>query len=180
MLCSWVRITVSQLVTSSPSLSTCAAAAHCKTTDEFHELRRRAAEDPDRFWGGIAEGFIWDRKWDRVQNCDFNAQSIKWFEGGKLNITVNALDRHVAAGFGDRPAVTFEADDGASETYTFAQVLAHVCATARVLEAHGVKRGDRVTVYMPMLPQLMFTMLACARMGAVHNVVFGGFSAEVS
>lgn len=86
----------------------------------------------------------------------------------------------MAAGFGDRPAVTFEADDGASETYTFAQVLAHVCATARVLDANGVKRGDRVTLYMPMVPQLMFTMLACARMGAIHNVVFGGFSAEVS
>jgi acetyl-CoA synthetase len=93
-------------------------------------------------------------------------------------LSVNALDRHVAAGFGGAPAVTFEADDGTSATYTFAEVLENVCATARVLEAHGVKRGDTVSIVLPMIPQLLFTLLACARMGAVHSAIFAGFSAE--
>jgi len=172
-------------------------------------------------------------QWDKVLEWDFRTPSIKWFEGGKLNvrqrgrgimhscwteqdcannparssqpihlthglqpsdtkdiivglnlpycvvqITVNCLDRHVAAGFGNRPALTFEADDGASETYSYKQVLDHVCATAQVLEANGVRAGDRVALYMPMVPQVVFTMLACARMGAVHTTIFGGFSAE--
>lgn len=95
-----------------------------------------------------------------------------------MQITVNCLDRHVAAGFGHRPAITFEADDGSSRTFTFNNVLEEVCAAAHVLQANGVKRGDRVSLCMPMIPQLMFMMLACARMGAIHSIIFAGFSAE--
>jgi acetyl-CoA synthetase len=95
-----------------------------------------------------------------------------------LQITENCLDRHVAAGFGTRPAITFEADDGSSRVYTFQQLLDNVCATARVLEANGVKKGDRVSLCMPMIPQLLFSVLACARIGAVHSTIFAGFSAE--
>lgn len=121
-------------------------------------------------------------QWDSVVQSDWAAPApayrVTWFNGAQLNITVNALDRHIAAGFGDAPAVTFEADDGSSTTITFAQVLDATCATARVLEAAGVKRGDTVSVYLPMIPQLLFTLLACARMGAVHSTIFAGFSAD--
>lgn len=95
-----------------------------------------------------------------------------------VQITVNCLDRHVQRGFGDRPAITFEGDDGTSQIYTFAQLLEHVCATATVLAANGVRKGDRVSLCMPMVPQLLFSVLACARIGAVHSVIFAGFSAE--
>ena len=104
--------------------------------------------------------------------------AAQWFAGAKLNITVNALDRHIENGHGDAPALTFEADDGSSRTYTFSEVLEAVCTTARVLERAGVRKGDVVSVYLPMIPELVFTLLACARIGAPHSAIFAGFSAE--
>ncbi len=137
----------------------------------------RSLRDPDGYWGSIAEGFQWHRKWDRVSQCDMGAASFQWFVGGALNITENCLDRHIAAGRGGDPAVTWESDDGKSTTFTFQEVLNEVNARAECLSARGgVKRGDVVTLYLPMIPELLFSMLACARLGAIHSVVFAGFS----
>ena len=103
---------------------------------------------------------------------------ISWFDGAQLNVSVNALDRHVEGGRGNAPAVTFEADDGSTTSYTYAEVLQEVCRIANVLRDAGVGKGDTVTISLPMIPTALFTMLACARIGAVHSVVFAGFSAE--
>lgn len=112
-------------------------------------------------------------QWDRVLEADFSTASFSWFKGAKLNVTENCLDRHVAAGRGDAPALTWEADDGASTTFSYRQVLEHVSRIANVLRAQGVRKGDPVTIVMPMVPDLAFAILACARIGAPHSVIFG-------
>jgi len=139
---------------------------------------QRSIDDPEGFWGEIAEKFVWDRKWDRVAEWDLAKGENKWFSGGKLNVSVNCIDRHISAGRGDAPAFTCEDDAGAVKTFTYQQVLEEVSKLGNVLRGHGVSKGDRVTLYMPMCPELAFAALACARIGAVHSVVFGGFSAE--
>lgn len=117
-------------------------------------------------------------QWDSVVEADFFNANIAWFCNSKLNVSANCLDRHVRSGNGDKPAVTWEMDDGQSQTFTYSQALQEVNRAANVLRALGVKKGDTVTMYMPMMPKLMFSMLACARIGAIHSVVFGGFSAD--
>ena len=121
----------------------------------------------------------WTKKWDTVLDwsCD-PTPCIKWFDGGELNVTYNCVDRHVEAGKGDKTAIIFEGDQGDNVTYTYQELLDEVSKFANVLKKHGVKKGDRVALYLPMIAELPIVMLACARIGAVHMIVFGGFSAE--
>ena len=155
-----------------------ASEAHITDLAEYEAMWQRSIEDPAGFWAEIAEEFEWYRKWDEVASWDFVDAHIKWFDGAQLNVSVNCLDRHIAAGRGDAPAISFEADDGEMSTYSFSEVLEQVCRLGNLLRANGVTKGDRVTIYMPMIPELAFTLLACARIGAIHSVVFGGFSAD--
>ncbi|MHB8896239.1 MAG: acetate--CoA ligase [Candidatus Geothermincolia bacterium] len=155
--------------------------ANVNGLDEYRALYRCALEDPDRFWGELAETELeWVEKWDRVSYADMSENVFRWFEGGKLNASVNCLDRHVAAGRGSKTALIWEPDDpGAhSRSFTYEELLEEVCEFANVLLAHGVSGGDRVCIYLPMIPELPIAMLACARIGAIHSVVFGGFSAQ--
>jgi acetyl-CoA synthetase len=135
--------------------------------------------DPEGFWGDVAKDFLFHKKWDRVKNTSFTGDvSISWFEGAKLNITENAIDRHLAK-HADKAAIIFESDDGKDIRHISFQALHdEVCRTANALKELGVKRGDVVTIYMPMVPEAAYAMLACARIGAVHSVVFAGFAAE--
>ena len=149
-----------------------AAQAHVRDTS----LYDAAEADPEAFWAGHAETFSWMRPWDRV--LAWEPPFAKWFEGAKLNITVNCLDRHVEAGRGDRVAFHWEGEPGDTRTLTYSDLLAEVCRTANALRDLGVKRGDRVTLYMGMVPELAIAVLACARLGAPHSVVFGGFSPD--
>ncbi len=136
----------------------------------------RAEADPEGFWAEEAGKLEWYKPWDRI--LEWEAPFAKWFVGGQLNASVNCLDRHVAAGRGDRVAYYFEGEPGDERTLTYAEMLDEVCRCANALKELGVRRGDRVAIYMPMIPELAIAMLACARIGAAHSVVFGGFSAE--
>jgi acetyl-CoA synthetase len=156
-----------------------AKTAHISSFDQYQEMYRRSIEDSDNFWAEQAERLHWFKKWDTVQNHDFANGKIRWFEGGKLNVSYNCLDRHIEAGLGDKVAYFFEGDSPEmTRTITYAQLFEDVCRMANVLKSKGVKKGDRVIIYLPMIPELPVTMLACARIGAVHCVVFGGFSAD--
>ena len=152
------------------------AQAHIKTREQYDEMYKESIENPEKFWGDIAETFVWKKKWDRVRNWD-NAPFARWFDGAKLNITENCLDRHVAEGRGDKTAILWEGEPGDSEVITYQDLLDRVCKAANVFKKLGVGKGDRVAIYMPMVPELAVTVLACARIGAVHSVIFGGFSA---
>ncbi|HHH46294.1 MAG TPA: acetate--CoA ligase [Thiotrichales bacterium] len=147
--------------------------------DDYAEMYRRSIEDPDGFWAEQAERFLtWDRKWDRVGEWDFHAANIRWFEGARLNASVNCLDRHLETR-GDQTAIIWEGDDPAEDRHiTYRELHAEVCRFANALKARGVGKGDRVCIYMPMIPEAAVAMLACARIGAIHSVVFGGFSPE--
>lgn len=144
---------------------------------DYHRHYKEALEDPEKFWAGIAEGFTWRKKWEKVLQWEFSSPDVKWFIGGRLNITENCLDRHLALK-GDQRALVWEPNDPkeASKTFTYRELHAEVCRVANMLKANGVKKGDRVCIYMPMVPELTFAVLACARIGAIHSVVFGGFS----
>ena len=148
------------------------AAANCNDAGIYD----RAKADPIAFWSEWASTLQWDRPWDSV--LEWNPPHAKWFVGGKLNLTTNCLDRHVAAGKGDVEAIRFEGEPGDTEVITYAQLLTRVQEFAGVLRGLGVDEGDRVTIYLPMIPEAAVAMLACARIGAIHSVVFGGFSAE--
>jgi acetyl-CoA synthetase len=137
----------------------------------------RAAEDREGFWAEQAERLAWDTKWSQILDWS-NAPFAKWFLGGKLNVAYNCVDRHVEAGNGDRVAIYWEGEPGDSREITYAELQREVSKTANALISLGVGAGDRVAIYLPMLPEAVFAMLACARLGAMHSVVFGGFSAE--
>jgi len=154
----------------------------------FHRLRSQAdydaayalsVKDPEHFWGAQAETFTWHKKWHRVLQWDFDGPDVKWFAGGKLNITENCLDRHLATR-GDKTAILWEPNDPseAAQHITYNQLHDRVCRYANVLKRNGVQKGDRVCIYMPMIPDLVVAVLACARIGAIHSVVFAGFSAQ--
>ncbi|HEC17487.1 MAG TPA: acetate--CoA ligase [Sedimenticola sp.] len=147
--------------------------------EQYERMYRRSVEDPDGFWAEQAEQFVtWSRKWDRVQAWDFHSADIKWFEGGRLNVAYNCLDRHLDSR-GDQTAIIWEGDDPAvDKKISYRELHAEVCRLGNVLKARGVKKGDRVCIYMPMIPEAAVAMLACARIGAVHSVVFGGFSPD--
>ncbi len=140
------------------------------------EIYERAAGDPEAFWAEQAESLSWYRKWDTVLTWD--EPFARWFEGGKLNASYNCLDRHVEAGLGDRVAYYWEGEPGDTIQITYRELLAEVCKAANALKELGVERGDRVAIYMPMILELPIAMLACARIGAPHSVVFGGFSSD--
>jgi len=155
------------------------SASHVGSVDAYRALYEASLRDPDAFWGKIAERITWRKPWDTVQNSDLGAGEIKWFEGATLNASENCIDRHVAAGKGERIALIWESDDPShSRSITYAELLELVCRWANVLKDQGVGRGDRVCLYLPMIPALPVAMLACARIGAIHSVVFAGFSAD--
>jgi len=154
-----------------------AAQAEIKSLDAYEQLYAKAAEDPQAFWAELAEQELdWFEKWDTV--LDWQPPFAKWFVGGKLNITYNCLDRHLKTGRRNKAALIWEGEPGDSRTLTYAQLHREVCQTANVLKQLGVSKGDRVGIYMPMVPEAAIAMLACARIGAPHTVIFGGFSAE--
>jgi len=146
----------------------------------YEKMYAQSINEPEQFWSEIARDFFWFERWHTVREFNFtNPIDIKYFSGGKTNLTVNALDRHVDAGHGERVAYYWEGNEpGDQRTITYRELLDLVCQFANVLLSEGVKKGDRVTLYMPMVPELAVAMLACARIGAVHSVIFGGFSAE--
>jgi acetyl-CoA synthetase len=147
--------------------------------DEYRQQYEQSVADPETFWAGIADTFQWHRKWDKVLEWDFRRPDVKWFQGGKLNITENCLDRHLETR-PDQVAILFEPNDPGDpvQTYTYRELHVAVCRAANALKANGIKKGDRVCFYMPMVPELAIGVLACARVGAVHSVVFAGFSAQ--
>ncbi|MBT6442710.1 MAG: acetate--CoA ligase [Alphaproteobacteria bacterium] len=155
-----------------------AKAAHCDEA-RYKAMYERSIEDPDGFWGEQAGMLDWVEPWTRVKNTSYEGDvTIRWFEGAKLNVAANCIDRHLATR-GDQTAITWEGDDPAdSKHITYTELHEHVSRFGNVLKAQGVKKGDRVTLYMPMIPEAAYAMLACARIGAVHSVVFGGFSPE--
>ena len=150
-----------------------------KSLEEYNEVYKKSVNEPEDFWAGIAENFSWRKKWDKVLEWNFTDPSVKWFIGGKLNITENCLDRW-AKTQPDIPALIWEPNDPKekSQTITYKELLEKVIEFAHVLKANGVQKGDRICIYMPMIPELAIAMLACARIGAIHNIVFGGFSAK--
>jgi len=154
--------------------------AYFKSLDEYEAVYKRSVEDPEGYWAERAkDALVWTKEWDTVLEWSFDpVPSIKWFQGGELNASYNCLDRHVEAGKGDKPAIIFEGDPGDTTTKTYKELLDEVSRFANVLKKHGVKKGDRVAVYLPMIAELPVVLLACARLGAIHMVVFGGFSAE--
>ncbi len=147
--------------------------------EAYQNAYRNSVESPETFWAEIAENFTWHKKWDSVLNWNFNEPKVEWFAGGKLNITENCLDRW-AATQPDTPAIIWEANDPneKSVTITYKELLFKVSQFANVLKNNGAKKGDRICIYMPMVPELAIAVLACARIGAIHSVVFGGFSAQ--
>jgi len=146
---------------------------------QYLSMYQRSVEDPSAFWAEQAEAFLsWDKRWDTVLDWDFHKGHIRWFDGGKLNACYNCVDRHLETR-GDQTAFIWEGDDPAKDDkITYRQLYERVCRLANVLKSRGVKKGDRVCIYMPMIPEAAYAMLACARIGAVHSVVFGGFSPE--
>lgn len=150
-----------------------------KSFDEYNDAYQKSIEKPEEFWGEIAENFTWKKKWDKVSNWNFTEPNIKWFEGGKLNITENCIDRHLAT-MGEQPAIIWEPNDPEEKTriVTYNRLHKRVCQVAQMLKNLGVKKGDRVCIYMGMIPELSYAILGCARIGAIHSVIFGGFSAQ--
>ncbi|MHB8861293.1 MAG: acetate--CoA ligase, partial [Pirellulaceae bacterium] len=162
-----------------PPYSNFAGKAHCASLAQYEEMYKRSIEQPDAFWAEIADTFVWQKKWDQVLDYSFEGNVfIKWFVNGKTNISVNALDRHLEKR-GDQVAIIWEGNaPGEQSTLTYRQLHTQVCKFANVLKSLGVKKGDRVCLYMQMIPELPMAMLACARIGAIHSVVFGAFSED--
>ena len=149
------------------------------TAEQYSELYKRSVENPNEFWAEQADKFLhWFKKWDSVGEYDFNSGHIKWFEGGKLNAAYNCLDRHLESR-GDKVALIWESDDASEvRTFTYRELHAQVCKLSNVLKERGVNKGNRICIYMPMIPEALIAALATARIGAIHSIVFGGFSPE--
>ncbi|QYA26195.1 acetate--CoA ligase [Gramella sp. MT6] len=153
---------------------------HIKNLEEYFQVYRKSVREPENFWQEVAEEhFVWRKKWDNVLSWDFSKPEVKWFENAKLNITENCIDRHLLAQ-GDKTAIIWEPNDPKDETVhlSFTELHKKVNQFANVLKENGIKKGDRVCIYLPMIPELAFAVLACARIGAIHSVVFAGFSAS--
>ncbi|MBT6325637.1 MAG: acetate--CoA ligase [Bdellovibrionales bacterium] len=150
-----------------------------KTLEDYNYQYQQSIESPAKYWNDIAENFTWKKKWDKTCSGDFNNLDIKWFEGGELNITDNCLDRHLENN-ANQVALIYEANNPEEETrkFTYQELHSEVCKFSNVLKSQGVKKGDRVCFYMGMVPELLIGVLATARIGAIHSVVFGGFSAQ--
>ena len=149
-----------------------------KSLSEFKQAKVQAEENPGGFWSEVAREFHWKSPWKQTLDYDFSIPEVKWFTGGKLNITENCLDRHLATQ-PNKTAILFEPNDptGEVQRFTYKELHTRVCQTANMLKANGAKKGDRICIYMPMVPELAIAVLACARIGAIHSVVFAGFSA---
>jgi len=152
--------------------------AYIRSMDEYKEIYQRSIDDPEGFWAEMAEQLDWFKKWDKVLVEDFAEGQHQWFVGGKLNVCYNCLDRHLTTWRKNKAALIWEGDTGDTKSLTYQELYYHVCKFANVLKKFGVKKGDRITIYLPMILELPIAMLACARIGAVHSVVFGGFSAD--
>lgn len=153
---------------------------HIKHLEEYFQVYRKSVRNPESFWEEIAEEhFVWRKKWDNVLSWDFSKPEVKWFEGAKLNITENCIDRHLPTR-SDKTAILFEPNnpDEEAQHITYRQLHERVSRMANVLKDHGIKKGDRVCIYLPMIPELAISVLACARIGAIHSVVFAGFSSN--
>jgi len=153
---------------------------HIKHLEEYYQVYRKSVRNPENFWEEIAEEhFVWRKRWNNVLSWDFAKPEVKWFEGAQLNITENCIDRHLRTR-GDKTAILFEPNDPTEEAehITYKQLHERVCEFANVLKDEGIKKGDRVCIYLPMIPELAISVLACARIGAVHSVVFAGFSSK--
>ena len=150
-----------------------------KSFEEYKEHYQKSIDDPAAFWSNIAEHFLWKKKWNEVCNWNFKEPKIEWFKGAKLNITENCIDRHLKT-MGDKPAIIWEPNnpEERTRTVTYNRLHKRVCQFAQVLKNNGVKKGDRVCIYMGMVPELAYAILGCARIGAIHSVIFGGFSAQ--
>jgi len=150
-----------------------------KSFDEYKAVYKKSVDDPEGFWGDVASSFFWRKKWDKVLEWNFTEPNVKWFIGGKLNITENCLDRHLGT-LGSTPAIIWEPNDPEEHhrVLTYRDLYNKVIQFANVLKNNGVKKGDRVCIYMGMIPELAIAVLACARIGAIHSVIFGGFSAQ--
>jgi acetyl-CoA synthetase len=156
--------------------------AHINSFEQYQEMYDRSIADPEAFWAEVAEQFHWEKKWDTVLEYNYHRSkgsiSIKWFQGATTNMTYNCIDRHLETR-SDQPALLWEGNEpGEDRILTYRQLYEQVTKFANVLKGFGIKKGDRITIYMPMIPELSVAMLACARIGAIHSVVFGGFSAE--
>ena len=150
-----------------------------KSQEQYEQAYRESVDKPEQFWASIAEHFLWRKKWDKVLEWNFKEPSIKWFQGGKLNITENCIDRHLKT-MGEKPAFIWEPNNPEDRVRVVSYNRLHkrVCQVAQMLKNNGVKKGDRVCIYMGMVPELVYAILGCARIGAIHSVIFGGFSAQ--
>lgn len=147
--------------------------------EDYQHSYKESKENPEKFWSGVAENFSWQKKWNTVFSGGYENLDFKWFDGAELNITENCLDRHLEKN-ANKLAVVFEPNNPGDEvqTYTYRELHRAVCKTSNMLKELGVKKSDRVCLYMGMVPELLISVLACARIGAIHSVVFGGFSAQ--
>ena len=147
--------------------------------EQYKEQYQKSIDNPESFWADVAENFYWRKKWDKVLDWNFKEPKIEWFKGGKLNITENCIDRHLET-MGEKPAIIWEPNNPEERTrvVTYSRLHKRVCQFAQVLLNNGVKKGDRVCIYMGMVPELAYAVLGCARIGAIHSVIFGGFSAQ--
>jgi acetyl-CoA synthetase len=147
--------------------------------EQYKEQYQKSIDNPESFWADVAENFYWRKKWDKVLDWNFKEPKIEWFKGGKLNITENCIDRHLET-MGEKPAIIWEPNNPEERTrvVTYSRLHKRVCQFAQVLVNNGVKKGDRVCIYMGMVPELAYAILGCARIGAIHSVIFGGFSAQ--
>ena len=153
--------------------------SHVDSLEKYEKIYHDSVSNPDEFWGNIANRLKWYKKWDSVSDVDYKKADIKWFLDGKLNVSYNCLDRHVEKGNGDKTAIIWEGNDPSEDKkYSYSELLIEVKKFANVLKSNGVIKGDRVCLYMQMIPELAIAMLACCRIGAVHSVVFGAFSAD--
>ncbi|HMQ01045.1 MAG TPA: AMP-binding protein, partial [Cyclobacteriaceae bacterium] len=150
-----------------------------KSFEEYQQAYKQSAENPEVFWASIAENFRWKEKWDKVLDWNFDEPKVKWFLNAKLNITENCLERHLEQR-GNKLAIIWEPNDPKERfvRLTYRELHEQVCLFANVLKRNGIKKGERVCIYLPMIPELAIAVLACARIGAVHSVVFAGFSAN--
>ena len=149
------------------------------TAEQYKQDYQKSVEQPEEFWASVAENFVWKKKWDKVLEWNFKEPKVKWFEGAKLNITENCIDRHLPT-MGEKPAIIWEPNEPGDRVrvVTYNRLHKRVCQVAQMLRNNGVKKGDRVCIYMGMVPELVYAVLGCARIGAIHSVIFGGFSAQ--
>ncbi|RZD38109.1 MAG: acetate--CoA ligase [Methanobacteriota archaeon] len=153
--------------------------AHISSIEEYNEIYKHSIDNPEEFWSEQAERISWFKKWNKIWEWNFNKAEVKWFEGAKLNASYNCIDRHVEKGYGKKAALIWEGNDPSeTKTYTYDDLLEEVQLAANALKNLGVKKGDRVCIYMQMIPELAISVLACARIGAVHSVVFGAFAPD--